>query len=432
MIPRFLLSTLVPLVPFGLSHAQGTTAFGAPDGALRRPLDVAVGLADGADLPTYLDPAYVRPTGSVGGGEVRLLRFETGARLADLAALGALAAADPTVTFVERDQPGGALETIACGLTTNPGAAGWAGAQDCTVAFFDGTPTPEEYFDQPAMPILGSDAAHAHLPGGPSIVAVVDTGIDFSHPALVGRILGPGLDLVSGGAAWDVPNGRDDDGDGLVDEAFGHGTHVAGTIALINPQAMILPIRVLDSDGNGTAFDVARAIEFAVANGADVVNLSLGLSGHSGAVAAAVDAAHDLDVEILAAAGNTGTAGVGHPASLDHVAAVAAVDDGDVRAWFSAYGPEVEFSAPGVDVYGPMPGGLWARWSGTSMACAIASGSVSLVHTLAHESGEGAHVIEDGAWPVDVVNPTIVGQLGDGRVDLAQAAAEIFDDPSSD
>ena len=187
--------------------------------------------------------------------------------------------------------------------------------------------------------------------------------------------------------------------------------------------------------GNGTAFDVADAIQAAVLQGADVVNLSLSFSSPSQAVEEALGVALGSGLDVFAAAGNTGALGVAFPASVPGVMAVAAVDGDDVKAPFSAYGPGVDLCAPGVDVYGAMPDGGAAWWSGTSMATAVASGSGSLLRSLGEDEGEGDDGDDSGDGvplldtcdDVDGVNPAYAGLLGAGRINLYDGAEDVAD-----
>jgi subtilisin family serine protease len=337
-------------------------------------------------------------------------------------AMMATAASDPKIQFVEPLRKLGA--PVAPGCSSGDGFAG----SGC-IAFFDGDPTPAEYFDQPAMAALDVASLYPLLSGNLSVVAVIDTGIDASHSMLAGRVLPFGHDFVDGdNDPSEVANGLDDDGDGQIDEAWGHGTHVAGTIALMNPDARILPLRILDSDGNGTSFAVAEAVAFAVASGADVINLSLGMNGVSEAVRKAIYEAHEANVIVLAAAGNAAAQLVQFPARADDVVAVAAVDQFDQKTSFSSFGPAVEVSAPGDRIYSTMPGDQYAWWSGTSMATAVASGAVSLLHSLSGDPFgiEADKLLGDSSYPIDGANPLYYDLLGDGRIDPTAAAALLF------
>lgn len=322
------------------------------------------------------------------------------------------------------------------------------GAQQCTIGVVDGTPTPGEYLGQPALASIEAHAAQALSIGLPSIVAVIDTGIDPTHPVFAGRLAAGGFDFVTdrrGGV--DVANGLDDDHDGAIDEGYGHGTHIAGTVLAVNPAARILSVRVLDSDGNGTAFDVAQGIFHAVDRGAQVVNLSLSMSEPSTAVSAALAYAEANGVRVFSSVGNTGSDQVLFPASYEPGAivqvgfpfippnapisgltiyAVAAVDAHDVLAGFSAYGADVDLCAPGVDVYSAVPGGGYAWWSGTSMACAVASGAASLLLSSGGAPAPPSFwspgtVLVTTADPIGQVNPGFEAQLGAGRLNALQA-----------
>src|SRR5205823_5202141 len=134
---------------------------------------------------------------------------------------------------------------------------------------------------------------------------IIDTGCDLNHPDLFRSIVG-GWDFVDNDASpTDVKDNIDNDRNGAIDEAFGHGTHVAGIIHLVAPDAQLLIVRVLDADGRGNMVDVAAGIRWAVNQGAKVINLSLGSSTHSGdALEHALDEAVTRGVVVVAAAGN--------------------------------------------------------------------------------------------------------------------------------
>ena len=121
--------------------------------------------------------------------------------------------------------------------------------------------------------------------GSGSVVAIMDNGVDYCHPLLKGHILAGGMDLIDGDLLpWETSDGIDQDGDGEIDEAAGHGTFVASVVALAAPGARILPYRVLNDDGGGTAFNLALALADAVERGVDVINLSLAYRERSAVV----------------------------------------------------------------------------------------------------------------------------------------------------
>jgi subtilisin family serine protease len=221
-------------------------------------------------------------------------------------------------------------------------------------------------------------------------VAILDTGLQASHPALAGAVRPTGQwDVVSNDPTPSEDfNGLDDDRDGLVDEAAGHGTFVGGVVRMVAPRARLLPIRVLNSDGEGTAFDVAEGIVRAVAAGADVINLSLASIDSSLVVQEAVRFAAAADVLVISAAGNWDSTRAGFPALAVCTLGVSAIDGGLEKAPFANSGQGVDLAAPGVNVYSTFPNpdnptlSTFVHWSGTSIASAFMSGHAALLRSL--------------------------------------------------
>ncbi len=247
----------------------------------------------------------------------------------------------------------------------------------------DGLPT--IWTEQPALEGLGLDQAHEIARGAGVTVAVLDTGIDLDHAALVGHLAEGGYDYVDDDATPnDDSTGVDSDGDGHFDEAAGHGTHVAGIIALVAPDAEIWPARVLDSNGHGSVFIVVEAIHDAIAADVDVINLSFGIDRkvQSKLLADAIKSAKDAGVVVVAAAGNDGSGAKHYPAANKDVIGVAAMDQENRRlASFSSHGKWATVAAPGEFVVSPVPGGF-AIWSGTSMAAPFVAGQAALLKSL--------------------------------------------------
>jgi subtilisin family serine protease len=222
--------------------------------------------------------------------------------------------------------------------------------------------------------------AHTGARGYGIRVAILDTGIDMDHPVLASRILPGSRDFLDNdNDPSDVPDGIDNDGDGYIDEATGHGTHVAGLVVLVAPSARILALRVLDSDGIGNVYSVAAAIEYAVTRGARIINLSIGLTAPSAVVDQAIQYAYGQGVILVTAAGNRPNGPNDFPAISPSVWAIAAVDAGDMPASFSSAFPAVVLSAPGVNLESTYWNGGYAVWSGTSMAAPLVSGAAALV-----------------------------------------------------
>lgn len=176
-----------------------------------------------------------------------------------------------------------------------------------------------------------------------------------------------------------------------IDDDNGHGTHVAGVIAAAGNNTIgvagiawrtrLMPVRVLDSDGLGWESDIIQGLSYATANGARVINMSVGLSEPSPALADAVARAEAQGVLIVAAAGNNSGA-VLYPAAYPTVLSVGASDQADLRAGFSSYGARLDLLAPGVDILSTWNGVPYFLRSGTSMAAPHVAGVAGLL--LAH------------------------------------------------
>jgi subtilisin family serine protease len=234
-------------------------------------------------------------------------------------------------------------------------------------------------YDQPAVSDLHLDAAHALSTGAGVTDAVLDTGVDGSHPALAGRVL-PGWNYVDDDA--DTSDVADAGGASEV----GHGTFVAGVVSLVAPDAKILPMRVLDGDGNGNIFTLSEAINDAVDDGARVVNLSLGTKYQytSHLLTDAITAATKAGVLVVGATGNDGTNAPHYPAQQSQVLSVSALDPTETAlAGFSVWGGWVDVAAPGEDVVGPLPDDQYALWAGTSVAAPFAAGEAALIRSVA-------------------------------------------------
>ncbi|HEX5135559.1 MAG TPA: S8 family serine peptidase [Planctomycetota bacterium] len=276
---------------------------------------------------------------------------------------------------------------------------------------------------QPELVALALQGAQAVSTGAGVVVGVVDTGIDPAHPALAGHVLPNGFDFIGQDFdPRDVRNLRDDDGDGVIDEQYGHGTFVASLVLAVAPDAMILPVRVLDAEGFGTSSTVAAGIIWAVDAGADVINLSADLPDAPEMIREAIRYARDRGALVVAAAGNVGGTDIAFPARSSDVLGVTAVDGTLRKPAFASSGSAVSLVAPGVSVLGAMPFDLspsgTARWSGTSFATPIVAGAAALVRAASPGLSPSAvrQRLMDTAMSVDAMNPAFAGQLGKGLI----------------
>lgn len=224
-------------------------------------------------------------------------------------------------------------------------------------------------------------------------VCIIDTGYDITHPDLQDE-----TSIVSGTSQITSQSWTED--------GNGHGTHVAGTIAGIggNDQGVVGVIRngevklhivkIFDNDGAWTySSNLIEAVENCAAEGSTVVNMSLGSSYFSQAEDDAFTRIYNQGVLLVAAAGNDGDGGKSYPASYSSVMSVAAVDQNNDRAYFSQYNDEVDIAAPGVDILSTIPGGGYASFQGTSMACPVVAGVAALVWS--HFPTKSAQEIRD-------------------------------------
>lgn len=260
-----------------------------------------------------------------------------------------------------------------------------------------------------------------------TIIAILDTGVDKTHPDLAGKVL-DGYDFAN------------DDGD--ADDDVWHGTHVAGIAAAgtnntvgtagVAWNCRILPVKVTDGTGDGYYSWIIDGIIYAADHGAAVINISLGGSVDDPLLKQACQYAHDKGVMIAAAAGNDGTLGVLYPAAYDDaVLAVAASDYNDAITSFSSYGPEVDVAAPGLWILAPAP-----QWyvgegylpylfgTGTSMASPHVAGMAALLKTAKPDLAAD-DLMKLIRYTADDINKTAYpgrdDHAGYGRINMARA-----------
>lgn len=222
---------------------------------------------------------------------------------------------------------------------------------------------------------IEADYAWNTTTGDPSIlVAVVDTGIDYTHPDLAPNYVPLGYDWVN-------------DDEAPMDD-HGHGTHCAGIIAAVLNNTVgiagianvsVMAEKGLDAEGLGWEDDLANAIIHAVDQGADILSNSWGGYGESLLIHDAVQYAYNHSVLVTAAAGNEASSYKLYPAAYDEVVAVTATNQYDDPATWTNFGDWVEVAAPGVNIYSTVPGNSYGSKSGTSMACPHVSGVAALI-----------------------------------------------------
>src|SRR5215469_540355 len=317
----------------------------------------------------------------------------------------------------------------------------------------------QPYDDLWGIKKIGAPAAWDTTAGAGIIVAVIDTGIDYNHPDIAANMwTNPG----------EIPNnGIDDDNNGYVDDVmgwdfigstytnptqsnnpidhFGHGTHVAGTIAAVGNngigvigvawQAKVMAVKGLDDSGVGLDSTLGPAIIYAANNGADVISNSWAGSGTSQTIADAMSYAYNLGAVIVAAAGNSNAdARNFYPANLPQVITVAATDHNDTIASFSNWGDKIDVAAPGVDILSLRAAGTsmgtpvdanYTRADGTSMATPHVSGLAALVlaQHSSYSNEDVRQVIRVSATSMGT--PGFDQSYGYGRINAAGATTVV-------
>ena len=288
---------------------------------------------------------------------------------------------------------------------------------------------------------------------GLGIVAIIDTGVDTTHPALTGSLIA-GYDFTRNSADT-VSELTDLDQSTVVildqtavvplelkvvpvelsqstvvildqstvvildndmfPEAFGHGTMVAGLVHLIAPSAQIMPLKAFHADGSANLSDIVRAIRYAADNGASVISMSFDMPVLSPELQSAVTYAESKGAILVAAAGNEGKSESVYPAALSGVIGVGSVNFEDRRSPFSNYGHAARTSAPGEALITTFPGNNYAGVWGTSFSTALVSGAVTLMRQLQpHLHSSDVKDCLDAGVQIDQ-------GMGDGRLDLVRS-----------
>jgi subtilisin family serine protease len=309
------------------------------------------------------------------------------------------------------------------------------------------------FLNQPAAGIIRLPEAQG-LATGAGVVAVIDTGVDPSHPALAGS-LAPGYDFIRNlpgipseladldqstvaildGSSASLLNKTvaqvnqstvailDQSTVAILDSSkfpasFGHGTMVSSLVHLVAPTARVMPLKAFHANGTGSTYDVIRAIYYAVEAGVRVINMSFSMDDPSDELLAAISYANSRRVICVASAGNSGRQTLVYPAALRKVEGVGSTSNTDTRSLFSNYGDDlVSIAAPGENLITAWPGRNYAAASGTSFSTALVSGAAALFAQLDPNANQAqAAAALDQA---KILPPA--DQLGAGRLDLYRA-----------
>jgi serine protease len=288
------------------------------------------------------------------------------------------------------------------------------------------------------------------------LVAVIDTGVLLAHPDLQGKLV-DGYDFIDDETVANDGDGEDDDpndpGDSLQRNSSFHGTHVAGTIAALSDNAAgvagagwltrVMPLRVLGV-GGGTSSDLIQAIRYAAglnnttgnlpAQAADIINLSLGGEQFSDLEQAAVTAARNAGVIIVAAAGNSGDETTHYPAGYEGVVSVAAVDSQAERAPYSSFGDSVDVAAPGGDTGADLDGDGYP--DGVLSTCGVesndAEASVDMVYCFQQGTSMAAPHVSAVAALMKAIDPDMTPDQFDARLISGQLTRDLGDEGRDD
>lgn len=219
-----------------------------------------------------------------------------------------------------------------------------------------------------------------------SVIAIIDTGIDGTHPDLKAKLIQPGYDAYGQGKEYSDKQGHGTHCAGIASAITNNGVGVAG----YSPDSKLIAVKALQDSGSGTYAAVADAIAWAAKNEAvDVLSMSLGGPSSSQAIQDAVNLALEKGKIVVAAMGNDGNEKPSYPAAIKGVVAVGATDSNDKIASFSQFGQHISVSAPGVNIMSTfptyqsgMPGKDYGKISGTSMACPGVSGLAGLLKSV--------------------------------------------------
>jgi subtilisin family serine protease len=315
---------------------------------------------------------------------------------------------------------------------------------DTTPTRYYGTTVWHGYVAQPAVGIIKLRQAQSsyHISGS-GVVAVIDTGVDPTHPVLQGVLLRGydftrnqrgGSELTDLSQPGDIDNNANPyqvnqstmavvNGGGVATlsqpqyEAFGHGTMVSGIVHLVAPTARILPLKAFRANGTGKLSDVLRAVYYAMRNSATTLNMSFDVSAYSRELDNATKYAAQRGAVSVASVGNDGKAVMVYPAGLSSVMGIASTANNDTISTFSNYGhPPVWVGAPGEGIVTIYPYGTYAAGWGTSFSAPFVSGTAALLRNM------GTNLNQSSAAQALAHAHYVTPELGYGRIDAYEAA----------
>lgn len=326
-----------------------------------------------------------------------------------------------------------------------------------TPTTFYGSTVTAGYVNQRAMKIINNDPAHALSTGTGVLIADIDNGVDPRHPAYQSALV-PGFNFLNNSSDVSIFTGLNQSTVDVLNQStvsvlnqstvsvlnqstvsvlnqstvdvlnslppfFGHGTEVAGILHLVAPRSSIMPLKAFGADGTGALFDVVRALNYAVDNGARVVNMSFSCDCMSKELKNAIKYAARHGVLLVGSVGNDSAMIRLFPASYEQVMGIAATNFDDTRAAFSNYGSSVYVAAPGAGVITTFPGGRYAAVWGTSFSAPMVTGEAALLL----ERGDSASRVRAAIAGTAVNNNQGNTQgntdnyLGFGRIDLLKS-----------
>lgn len=225
---------------------------------------------------------------------------------------------------------------------------------------------------------IGWSKTAANAPGRTVKIAILDTGLGVNQTDIWAAVSAQYNAVETGQPAYDQPLGTDTDPTGPVDQATGHGTMVAGIVNMVAPRAKLLIARVADSDGLGTSWTITKGLAFAVQQGAEVANISMGSPDRLPAINDVIDwATEENQVLVVASIGNNGQREALEPSGISKVLCVAGLDATNHKASFSNWENDADSCAPSVGLWAPWFDGEACQWEGTSLAAPLVAGCLA-------------------------------------------------------